>query len=191
MKAQIDIKQVLKKGCISDEVEFERILVFYRKLRLLEKVQPELTEMKSQLRTLIKNYEKLHWNNQDEITDEKIKESEYAEYIAEQERFFLMTRKEMIKKKLVEYGINQQELGILLGHNKSYISELMNGIHPFSNKDLIIIHRLFGIKLEYLIPTILSQLERTRIKSSISKLSRPDFQSKLKLKKKDVTMLIG
>lgn len=191
MKTQIDIKQVLKKGCISDEVEFERILVFYRKLRLLEKSQPELTEMKSQLRTLIKNYEKLHWNNQDEITDEKIKESEYAEYIAEQERFFLMTRKEMIKKKLVEYGINQQELGILLGHNKSYISELMNGIHPFSNKDLIIIHRLFGIKLEYLIPTILSQLERTRIKSSISKLSKPDFQSKLKLKKKDVTMLIG
>ena len=65
----------------------------------------------------------------------------------------------------------------------------MNGIYPFNNKDLIIIHRLFDIKLEYLIPTIITQVERSRIKNSISKLQKPNFQSRLKFKKKDLAFL--
>ena len=62
------------------------------------------------------------------------------------------------------------------------MSELMNGINPFSLKDLIIIHRIFKIKLELLIPTIIPEKERGRLKSSILKINKP----KLKLTKKDL-----
>ena len=189
MKTQIDLKKLIKKGVISDEVEFERVLILYRKIRLLKAEHPEFSESIEQLRSMIKSYENLHWGNEDEITEQKIKESDDAEYIAEQERLFLQKRKEIIRKKLVEYGVNQQDLGVILGHTKSYTSELMNGIHPFNNKDLIIIHRLFDIKLEYLIPTIITQVERSKIKNSISKLQKPNFQSRLKFKKKDLAFL--
>jgi len=189
MKTQIDLKQVLKKGFISDEMEFERALILERKLRLLIESQPELSESRKQLRSIIKDYEKQNWSNDETITSEKIKESDDAEYIAELERAFLMNRKEIIKKKLSENGLNQQDLGTILGHSKSYTSELMNGICPFNNKDLIIIHRLFNIKLEYLILTIIPQVERSRIKDSISKIKKPNFQSKLKFKKKDLEFL--
>ena len=62
------------------------------------------------------------------------------------------------------------------------MSELMNGITPFSIRDLIILHRLFHIKLEYLIPTIISQKDRGKLKESITKLDKP----KLKLEKEDL-----
>ena len=189
MKTQLDIKNVLRRGFISDEIEFERVLILYRKLRLVKENRSELAESYNQLHVLIQNYEEQHWNNETEITEDRINESDTAEFLAEQERLFLQQRKELIKTKLKAFDLNQQDLGVLLGHTKSYISELMNGIHPFSNKDLIIIHRIFGIKLEALIPTMIPPMEQSRLKDSLAKINKPNFYSKLKTKNQGVAFL--
>jgi antitoxin component HigA of HigAB toxin-antitoxin module len=178
MKTQSYLK-ILQKGSISSELELEKALIIERKLRLMMKENPELSESRNQLRTIIKEYEKLNWSRNAIISDEKIEESDSAEFIAEKERQFLANRKEIIKSKLTELGINQQDLGMILGHSKSYISELINGVNPFNLKDLIIIHNLFNIKLEILIPTTIPQKESRRIKTSILKINKP----KLKLDK--------
>ncbi len=185
MKLEIYTK-IIRKGFIADELEFEKALILDRKLRLLSKDNAELKEVRKALRALIKDYEQKNWSSGAEISDEKIKESDIAEYIAEQERLFILKRKQIIKIKLQEFGINQQDLGLLLGHNKTYMSELMNGLNPFTLKDLIVVHRLFKIKLEDLIPTIIPEKERGRIKMSIQKMNKP----KLKLGKKDLEFQI-
>lgn len=182
MKTQLDLKDILKRGKISDELDLERALILDRKLRLMVKEHPELADERKQLRQIIKNYENSNWSNSSEITDQQIKESEIAEFIVEQERIFLEKRKELIKERIAKYNLSQQDLGKILGHSKSYMSELMNGVNPFSIRDLIIIHRLFHIKLEFLIPTIISQKDRDKLKESISKLNKP----KLKLEKEDL-----
>lgn len=174
--------KIIQKGSISNELEFERALIIERKLRLLSAENTEYKEARKQLRTIIKDYEKNNWSSESEISDDKIKESDIAEFIAEQEHLFVINRKEVIKEKLINYGLSQQDLGLVLGHNKTYMSELMNGINPFSLKDLIIIHRIFKIKLESLIPTIIPEKERGRLKLSIKKINKP----KLKLNKKDL-----
>jgi len=182
MKTQLDLKDILKRGKISDELDLERALILDRKLRLMVKEHPELADERKQLRQIIKNYENSNWSNSSEITDQQIKESEIAEFIVEQERTFLEKRKKLIKERIAKYNLSQQDLGKILGHSKSYMSELMNGVNPFSIRDLIIIHRLFHIKLEFLIPTIISQKDRDKLKESISKLNKP----KLKLEKEDL-----
>ena len=184
MKTQSYLK-ILQKGSIANELELEKALIIVRKLRLLVNENPELAESRNKLRSIIKEYEKTNWNTTSIISDKKIQESDAAEIIAEQERCFLANRKEIIKAKLTELGINQQDLGLILGHNKSYISELINGINPFNLKDLIIIHKLFNIKLELLIPTTIPQKESGRIKSSILKINKP----KLKLAKEDLVLV--
>jgi len=185
MKEQTDLRNILKKGVLSDELDLERALIIDRKLRLIAKVHPELTEDRTQLRLIIKSYEKLNWANNATITDDKVKESNDAEFIAEQERVFLEIRKENIKEHLTKFELTQQDLGKILGHGKSYMSELMNGISPFSNRDLIILHRLFHIKLEYLIPTIISQKDRGKLKESLNQLNKPE----LRLEKEDLVLV--
>jgi transcriptional regulator with XRE-family HTH domain len=184
MKTQSYLK-ILQKGSISSELELERALIIERKLRLMIKVNPELSESRNQLRAIIKDYENQNWSKNSIISDEKIAESDLAEFIAEKEEKFLAKRKETIKSKLTELGITQQDLGTILGHSKSYISELINGINPFNLKDLIIIHNLFNIKLESLIPTTIPQKESRRIKSSILKINKP----KLKLAKEELMLI--
>ena len=175
MKEHIDLKDILKKGYLTDELDLERALILDKKLRLLVKEFPEFIEDRKQLRQIIKAYEKIHWSSCSDISDAQIKESDDAEILVEQERKFSKIRKNMIQKKISKYKLSQQDLGILLGHNKSYMSELMNGINPFSNRDLIILHRLFDIKLEYLIPTFISQKDKWKLKESITKLNIPEL----------------
>jgi transcriptional regulator with XRE-family HTH domain len=184
MKTQSYLK-ILNKGSISNELELEKALIVERKLRLLAKESPELADTRNKIRAIIKEYEKSNWNADSTISDKKIQESDAAEFIAEQERKFLANRKKIIKTKLTDVGINQQDLGVILGHSKSYISELINGINPFNLKDLIIIHKLFNIKLEDLIPTTITQKESEKIKSSILKINKP----KLKLTKEDLLLV--
>ena len=174
--------KIIRKGSISNELELEQALIIERKLRLLVSENPEYKEIRSQLRSIIKEYEKNNWNKNSIISAEKIEESDSAEFIAETERQFLAKRKEIIKSKLTELGLNQQDLSLILNHSKSYMSELINGINPFAIKDLIIIHKLFKIKLEELIPTTIPQKETGRIKTSILKINKP----KLKLGKNDL-----
>ncbi len=173
MSGQVDLKRILLAGKLRNELDLERAIILDRKLRLLIKKDPVLQESRKKLRLIIKQYEKTNWSKESEINEAKLKESEIAEFNAEQERIFLEKRKNIIKAKLDQFNITQQDLGKILGHGKTYMSELMNGVCPFSMPDLIILHRLFGIKLENLIPTIIPEMDRLRIKTSLSELNKP------------------
>lgn len=186
MKTQLDISKLLEIGKIQNELEFERALIVDRKLRVLSKEDPKYKVIRKNLRDLIEDYENKNWSNISRITDKKIQESDLAELIAEKERQFIQNRKELIRKKLKIWNLTQQNLGALLGHrSKSYMSELMNGVSPFSLKDLIVINRLLKIDLTDLVPTFLPQSDRVKIRTSIQKLDNP----KLKLSKDDFALV--
>jgi len=87
--------------------------------------------------------------------DKKVEKNDKAGIIINLEQQFIRKRKETIRKKLKDFDMNQQDLGVLLGHPKSYISELINGVSQFTMKDLVIIHRILGINLNKLIPIYL------------------------------------
>lgn len=177
MKTQFDIEEILELGEIQNELDFERALIADRKLRVLSKENPKYKTLRRKLRDLIEDYESKNWSSASRITDKKLKESDLAEAIAEKERQFIENRKELIKSKLKRLDLTQQDFGKILGHkSKSYMSELMNGINPFSLRDLIIINRLLKIDLTDLVPTFLPQTDRNKIKSSIEKLENPKLQ---------------
>lgn len=185
MNTQFDIEKLIKLGEIQNELELERALIADRKLRVLSKENSKFKIIRRKLRDLIENYENRNWSSDSKINEKRLRESDIAEIIAEKERIFVANRKELIKSKLKKLNLNQQDFGAILGHrNKSYISELMNGISPFSLRDLIIINRLLKIDLTNLIPTFLPQNERTKIRLSITKLDNP----KLKLSKDDFAL---
>lgn len=169
-------------GKIENELDFERALIADRKLGVLSKEDSKYKITRKKLRDLIEDYENKNWSSTSRITDKQIRESDLAELIAERERQFIKNRKDFIRKKLKSLNLNQQVLGEVLGHgSKSYMSELMNGVSPFSLKDLIVIHRLLKIDLKDLVPTFLPQSDRVKIKTSIQKLDNP----KLKLNEND------
>ncbi len=185
MKTQFDISQLIKTGKIQNELDYERALITDRKLRVLSKENPEFKSIRKKLRDLIEQYEKLNWSTDSKIADKKLRESDIAELIAEKERLFIQRRKEIIRKKLKSLNLTQQDFGEILGHkNKSYISELINGVSSFSLKDLIVINRLLKIDLIDLIPTFLPQSESLKIRTTIEKLNNP----KLKLSKDDLAI---
>lgn len=182
MKDLIKIEEVQNIEKLENEYDFEKASLLDRKLRLIVKERPELKPIRKKLRRLMSDYEEQVWLETDKVPDDLVSESDKAVQIIEAERRFLKKRKETIRKKLKDYDMTQQDLGILLGHPKSYISELMNGISQFTMKDLVIIHRLFGVNLKTLIPTYLQSDTREKINDTISKLNKP----KLKLRKKDL-----
>jgi transcriptional regulator with XRE-family HTH domain len=185
MKTQLDVSKLLETGKIKNELDFEKALIVERKLRVLSKEDSKYKVIRKKLRDLIEDYENKNWSADSKITDKKIRESDLAELIAEKERQFIQNRKELIRKKLKHLNLTQQNLGEVLGHrSKSYMSELMNGISPFSLKDLIIINRLLKIDLTDLVPTFLPQSDRVKIRTSIQKLDNP----KLKLSKDDFAL---
>ena len=53
------------------------------------------------------------------------------------------------------------------------MSELMNGIKPFTLKDLIIINRLLKIDITVLIPVFLSKEDQIKVKEAVIKLDKP------------------
>lgn len=186
MKTQLDILKLLEVGKIQNELDFERALIADRKLRVLSKENSKYKALRKNLRDLIEDYENKNWSTNTRITDKKIQESDLAELIAEKERRFIQSRKELIRKKLKNLNLTQQDLGSVLGHtSKSYMSELMNGISPFSLKDLIVINRLLKIDLADLVPTFLPQSDRVKIRTSIQKLDNP----KIRLSKDDFTLV--
>ncbi len=186
MKTQLDIADLFEHGKIQNELDFERALIADRRLRVLSKEDSKYKVLRKKLRDLIADYENKNWSFNSIITEENIQESDLAELIAEKERQFIQNRKELIRKKLKNLNLKQQDLGSLLGHNsKSYMSELMNGMSPFSLKDLIVINRLLKIELSDLIPTFLAQSDQARIRTSIDKLDNP----KLKLSQDDFALV--
>lgn len=185
MDTQFDIQKVIDLNEIQNELDFERALIADRKLRLLSKEDPKFKSVRKNLRDLIEKYENKNWSSKSRINTNKLRESDIAEIIAEEERLFIENRKKLIQIKLKKLNLNQQEFGMVLGHkNKSYISELMNGIKPFSLKDIIVINKFLKIDLTDLVPTFLPQSEQLKIKASIEKLNNP----KIKLNKTDFVL---
>jgi transcriptional regulator with XRE-family HTH domain len=182
MKELENIRDIEQVERLENEYDFQKALLLDKKLRLMVKEQPGLRPLRKKLRRLMTEYEERVWSDPEQVSDKQLEDSDKAENIVETERRFIKKRKDAIRKKLKEYDMTQQDLGVLLGHSKSYMSELINGVSQFSMRDLVIIHRIFGISLKTLIPTYLQSDTRNRIKKSISRLNKP----KLKLKKNDL-----
>lgn len=173
MDLQVSLKKILKKGIIAGELEFQRALVIDRRLRLLIKEFPELEQDRNHLRALLKNYEDNNWLNE-AVTNKKIEESDFAEVFAEEERVFTEKRKHLIKLKLNQLGLTQKELGIILGHTSAtYMSELINGVNPFTLNDLVVIHHLLNIGVDKLVPVVLPRQARERVLETIKQLNKP------------------
>lgn len=181
MKTNFDIEKIINKGKIENELDFERALIADRKLRILSKEEVKFKGLRKKLRDIIEKYENDHWVTA-EITPEKINNNDLALLISEKENEFIESRKQIIRKKLKEKNLTQQDLGTILGHSsKSYMSELINGITPFTLKDLVIIHRILKINIKSLIPVFLSLEDQNNIQNAIIKLNKPS----LKLSKED------
>lgn len=173
MKDILNIKEVEKIERLENEYDLEKASILERKLRLMIDENPDLKPIRKKLRDLIKEYEDRVWSDFDKITDSQVLESDKAEEIVNCEQKFINKRKDTIRKKLNEYDMTQQDLGIILGHPKSYMSELINGVSQFTLKDLVIIHRILGINLNILVPTFLQSETRDKVRESIKKLNKP------------------
>lgn len=182
MKDILDIKDIEKIERLENEYDLQKASLLERKLRLMIDENPDLKPIRKRLRDLIKDYEDREWSDFENISDSKIEESDKAEEIIDSEQRFINKRKETIRKKLKEFDMTQQDLGIILEHPKSYMSELMNGVSQFTLKDLVIIHRILGINLNTLVPTYLQSETRDKVRESIRKLNKP----KLGLRKKEL-----
>lgn len=173
MKDIMNITEVKNIKRLENEFDLQKASLLERKLRLMTDENPDLKPIRKKLRNLIQEYETREWANFENISDSKIVESDKAEMIINYEQKFINKRKESIRKKLKEFDMTQQDLGILLGHPKSYMSELINGVSQFTMKDLVIIHRILGISLTTLIPTYLQSETREQVRESIRKLNKP------------------
>lgn len=182
MKDILGIKEVTNIERLENEYDLEKAILLERKLRLMVDENPDLKPIRKKLRDLIKEYEEKNWSDFDKISDSQLEESDKAEEIVNYEQKFILRRKVAIKKRLKEFDMTQQDLGVILNHPKSYMSELINGVSQFTLKDLVIIHRILKINLDILIPTFLQSDTRDKLKESIAKLNKP----KLKLRKSEL-----
>ncbi|MCD4793755.1 MAG: helix-turn-helix domain-containing protein [Bacteroidales bacterium] len=182
MKDILNIKEIENVERLENEYDLQKASLLERKLRLMIEENPNLKPIRKKLRDLIKEYEAKEWADFEKISDLKVEESDKAEVIVNYEQKFINKRKDSIRRKLKEFDMTQQDLGTLLGHPKSYMSELINGVSQFTMKDLVIIYRIFGISLKTLIPTYLQSETRESVRKSIKKLNKP----KLGLKKTEL-----
>lgn len=185
MKTQFDIEKIVEKGVITNELDYDRALIADRKLRVLANDNLHFKNLRTKLRDIIEKYENSEWSDVDKIDDTKLLESDKAERIAELERLFLENRKQAIRKKLKELELTQENLALILGHkSKTHMSELMNGIKPFTLRDLIIINRLLKIEIAVLIPIFLSKDDQIKVKEAVMKLGK----TKVKLTSDDLVL---
>lgn len=179
---KFDIDNVLKISALSNELDLERATALQGKLRWMIKDDPSLKPLRKHLRDLIRDYENAVWSHEDLITDSQIAESDKASDLVAYEQNFIQKRKEAIKKALLLRSLTQKDLARILGHRKSYMSELINGVRPFSLIDLTIIHRLLKIKLSDLIPTVIKDEIVSHVKEVLQDLNKPN----LRLEKSDL-----
>jgi len=178
---KFSIQNVQKIKSLSSDLEFEKASSLYLKLRVIVKEDKSYEPIRTHLRGLIRDYEQNKWADEEKISDNQIKENDLAEALVQAENEFYQTRKELIRVKLKEAGLNQNDLAKILGHRKGYMSELINGLRPFSKEDLVVIHRLLKIKFEDLIPAFIQQKRASHIKKTLESLSN----NKIRLTKKD------
>ena len=178
---KLSIHNIQNVKLLSSELEYERATSIYLQLRVLVKEDKSYQPIRAHLKELIRKFEQDNWVNENSITDYQVKENDLAETLVQAENEFYYKRKELIKEKLKVFGLNQNDLAKILGHRKGYMSELVNGLRPFSKEDIVVINRLLKIKLEYLIPTFIKQDRAEHIKRTLNSLSN----SKIKLSNKD------
>lgn len=176
---KLEIDNIPKIDELNNAIEFEQATSIQGKLRWMEKEDPTLKPIRQHLLHLIEKYESKHWGNESEITDEQIKESDDAEIIINAENRFVQKRKELIKSKLKDNNLLQKDLARLLGHRPNYMSELINGVRPFSRDDIVIIHRLFKIGFNDLIPPFLNKEITNHVKVTLGKMKNK--RTKLRL----------
>jgi transcriptional regulator with XRE-family HTH domain len=177
---RLEIDNILKLNELNTELEFEKASAIQGKLRWMVKDDSSLEPVRQHLISLIEKYEKIHWNNVSNISDEQIKESDIAERIVSAESIFIQKRKELIREKLKESNISQKDLAKILGHRPNYMSELINGVRPFSRDDIIVIHRLFEIEFNNLIPPFLRKEVTNHIKATLGELKNNKVGIKIK-----------
>lgn len=171
MSSNFNINTIVENGTITNQLDYERALDADKKLRLIAKSDSTMKALRGRLRDIIKEFENKHWADVNAVTVEQMMESDVAESIAELEQLFYRRRKEIIIKKIKKLGITQQEFGVILGHkSKSYTSELMNGICPFTISDLVLINQLLKIRFSDLIPTFIDAEEKKKISNSIKQI---------------------
>jgi plasmid maintenance system antidote protein VapI len=176
--SEMDVSELIAQGELTSELDLQRASLGAKILRLECEQNPKLEPLRDKLIAMMIAYESLHWSGNAPVSKSKMKETDLAEKQVIAERIFFSQRKEQILKRLKYYGLNQNDLAAILAHSKSYTSELLNGIRAFSMSDLIIIHRLFGIKLEHLIFTEISAETEIRIKQTIEKAAVNTSKSK-------------
>ncbi len=176
---RLEIDNILKIDELNSELEFEQATSIHGKLRWMVKDDRSLEPIRKHLFVLIEKYEAKHWENESQITEEQIKESDNAEKIINAENIFIQKRKELIKSKLKENEISQKDLAKLLGHRPNYMSELINGIRPFSRDDIVVIHRLFNIEFKELIPPFLKKEVTNHIKLTLGELKNKRVKLKI------------
>ncbi|MEA3494594.1 MAG: helix-turn-helix transcriptional regulator [Bacteroidota bacterium] len=178
---RLAINNILKLENLKSEIEHERASSLYLRLRKQEKEDGSYALIREHLKNLIVQYEANHWSDELKITDEQVEESDLAETLVRAENEFNYKRKEFIKNRLKELGLKQNDLAKILGHRKGYMSELINGLRPFSKEDIVIINRLLKISLDALIPPFIKQDKVAHIKKTLKTIRR----NKIKLTKKD------
>ncbi|MDA3892139.1 MAG: helix-turn-helix transcriptional regulator [Salinivirgaceae bacterium] len=184
---RFSIQNIQKLTSLSSELDYEKASSLFLKLRVLEKEDESYKPIRNHLRKMITDYEQNNWSDDNSISDNQIKESDLAEVLVQAENEFVQKRKELIKEKLKVAGLNQNDLAKILGHRKGYMSELINGLRPFSKEDVVVINRLFMINLEDLIPTFIKQDRAFHIKKTLKAMS----YSKIRLSKKDFDLQLS
>jgi plasmid maintenance system antidote protein VapI len=178
---RLEINNILKLDKLNNELEYEKAISIYGRLRWMVKDNRSLLPVKQHLKTIIKQYEENHWKDDKKLTEEQIRENDIAEKIVSSESEFIQKRKELIREKLKENGITQQDLAKILGHRPNYMSELINGVRPFSRDDIIVLHRLFDLDLKYLVPPFLKTEVTNHIKQTLNELKNKKTKIKLRL----------
>jgi transcriptional regulator with XRE-family HTH domain len=182
-RMQLTIDTISKIDCLTNEYELQKAGLLERQLRLMEKDSPSYKKIRNHVRKLIVEYENRTWADTEKITERQLEESDLAEARIYMEITFYNKRKEIIRKKLKELDMTQQDLGTLLNHSKSYISELINGLSPFSMKDLLIIHKILEIDLKFLIPSWVPLDVKEKVLENI------ELSNNLKLKRRKVNLI--
>ncbi|MEX1193043.1 MAG: hypothetical protein WEA99_13830 [Brumimicrobium sp.] len=174
------LNNILKIVSINNEFELEQATAFYNKLRLLIKEDVSLKPLRQHLADLIEAYEDEHWSDEEKISDKQITESDQTMKMIAYQNAFVQKRKKLIMSALKKNDLIQNDLAKILGHRKSYMSELMNGVRPFSQNDIVILNRILDLQFKDLIPPIIKEKDAIRIRMEIRKLNK----SNLKLKRK-------
>ena len=182
---KFEIDNVMKISRLISELDLERASALQSKLRWMIKDDSSLKPIRRHLRDLIIAYENTNWRNEKSISGKQIIENDKAVDLILYESRFIQRRKFLIKEALGKYGLTQQHLATILGHRKSYMSELINGIRSFSMSDLTIIHRILKIKLDDLFLTVIKGEIAIHIKDVLNNLDKPN----LKLDKADLPEL--